>query len=328
MMNATLNNTDFYPETCGLEYMKLNISTYNIGTNNIGTNNIGTYNIDTNNIGTNNIGIDNIIDILTVFIVFSSSLLCSTLFVSKYVYSSMSNQFIFYYNNNKEKYDYDPYFFEYLDELYELECCELTDEFLNSLQNKYLKQQTPKGEIILKYNNLNSSFDYYCKKSNLIDFCYLDVVSRIYVVKNNCKKIYFDNFDNYEMIKDFNCREEETLSENARNENARNENASKNIEPNNIFYNGKANKANKSNETIEYISNKYKYKGTIEEFYSYCEEKKYKIVYNNLEDTSIYTYTTFIIEEEIAEDSNNDICIEDSGTSSISFREFKKVLDK
>jgi hypothetical protein len=104
MMNATLNNTDFYPETCGLEYMKLNISTYNISTYNIGT-----YNIDTNNIGTNNIGIDNIIDILTVFIVFSSSLLCSTLFVSKYVYSSMSNQFIFYYEPEKLS-----FYFEFL----------------------------------------------------------------------------------------------------------------------------------------------------------------------------------------------------------------------
>ena len=102
---------------------------------------------------------------------------------------------------------------------------------MNSLQNKYLKQNTPKGEIILKYNNLNSSFDYYCKKSNSIDFPYLDVVSRIYVVKNNCKKIYFDNYDNYEIIKDFNCKEEETLSVNA----------SRNSETNSIFYNGQIN---------------------------------------------------------------------------------------
>ena len=33
-------------------------------------------------------------------------------------------------------------------------------------------------------------------------------------------------------------------------------------------------------DDVEYVSNKYKYKGTIEDFYSYCEINKYKISYS------------------------------------------------
>ena len=127
MMSATLynNNTDVYPETCDSEHIKLSICHYN---NNICYYNICHYNIE-GYYYISKYNIDSITNILTLFFVVSSSLLCSILFVSKYVYSSMVNQFIFYYNNNKERYDYDPYFFEYLDDLLQLESCELTDEF-------------------------------------------------------------------------------------------------------------------------------------------------------------------------------------------------------
>ena len=127
-------------------------------------------------------------NILILLFVALSSLMCSTLVVSKF-HKNMVDNFIEKYNLNKQIYDYDVYFFEYLDEYYQLESNELDEQYVISLKYKYIKQHTPKGEIIMNYNHNNSSFDYYSKKANSLDFNYLDVISRIYVVKYNCKCI-------------------------------------------------------------------------------------------------------------------------------------------
>jgi len=137
-----------------------------------------------------------IIDLAFVFFIMCSSFMCSVVLVSNYVYSSMINQFVTSYNSNKLLYEYDPYLLEYLDEFNNMKTSVLSIDFLNSLKYKFLKHNSPKGEIIMNYNHLYSSFDYYCKKSNTFEFSYLDVVSRIYVVKNNCKNIYIDKCEN------------------------------------------------------------------------------------------------------------------------------------
>lgn len=82
----------------------------------------------------------------------------------------------------------------------------------------------------MNYNNNNNSFDYYCKKSNSIPFPYLDVVSRIFVVKYNCKKLYIDNYDNIDYINHFNNHKSDNnkISENDELNNSKNNK--------NIFY--------------------------------------------------------------------------------------------
>jgi len=226
------------------------------------------------------------VDVLILFFVTSTSLLFSILIVSICVYEKMINQFVEKYNTNRECYEYDTYFFEYLDEFNELNNTKLVDDYLNSLEYKYIKQKTPKGEVLMNYNNSNSSFDYYCKKSNTIDFMYLDVVSRIYVVKYDCKNIYIDNFDNFELIKDYYS-------------NLTNEPSSfDELKENNIFYN-RINKKNKTKQSIEYVSNKYKYRGTFDDFNSYCKNNNYKTHTQDLLENDI-----FVLEKN--NDDNND----------------------
>lgn len=256
-----------------------------------------------------------IVDLVFVFLIACSSLACSVVFVSNYVYSSMVNQFVTNYNANKAMYEYDPYLFECLDEFNNMKSSVLSVDFLNSLKYKFLKHTTPKGEIIMNYNHLSCSFDYYCKKSNIIEFSYLDVVSRIYVVKNGCKNIYIDKSENcdYGLVNDDEEVEEvEELDEVIKEK------------ENSIFYNKSNNKV-KAHETTDYVSNKYKYKGTIEEFYSYCESNKYKIHYSDLLETGDSNCSiTFSIDKEeedlIAKTNENSA----SNKHNIGFKEFKK----
>jgi hypothetical protein len=263
--------------------------------------------------------ISNIIDLVFVFFIVCSSFACSVVLVSNYVYSSMINQFVTCYNSNKLLYEYDPYLFEYLDEFNNMKTSVLSEDFLNSLKYKFLKHNSPKGEIIMNYNHLYSSFDYYCKKSNIIEFSYLDVVSRIYVVKNNCKNIYIDKCENcdYGLVDEL----DDDASGDVIEEKAEEKEKEKEKE-NSIFYNKSNNKVN-CNDTTDYVSNRYKYKGTIEEFYTYCETNYYKIHYSDLlENSDSNLSITFSIdkEEELTKTMENSA----SNKNNIRFKEFKK----
>ena len=103
--------------------------------------------------------LNNCFNVLIVFFVTSTSLLFSILIVSICVYEKMINQFVEKYNANREYYEYDTYFFEYLDEFNELHSRELNHEYLDSLEYKYIKQKTPKGDVLMNYNNSISSFE-------------------------------------------------------------------------------------------------------------------------------------------------------------------------
>ena len=258
----------------------------------------------------------NSINVLIVFFVTSTSLLFSILIVSICVYEKMINQFVEKYNENRECYEYDTYFFEYLDEFNELNDMEFVDNnlystYLNSLEYKYIKQKTPKGEILMNYNNSNSSFDYYCKKSNSIDFMYLDVVSRIYVVKYDCKNVYVDNYDNFELIKAYynNVTDDGSSSLNV-------------LKENNIFYN-RVNTKNKNKQTIEYVSNKYKYKGTFDDFNNYCKINNYKINTQDLLENDIFELQKSI-ETDLKNDDEN---CESTLTSTKDTKDTKDIKD-
>ena len=117
----------------------------------------------------------------------------------------------------------------------------------------------------MNYDYDNESFDYYTKSSNNIPFNYLDVVSRIYCVKYDCKKLYHDNFDNLNS---------EYFEKNGEKEEGKEQQEGVDIQKNkfdNIFYRNK-NIKEKSTEKV-FTSNKYKYKGTITSFYDMCKKK-------------------------------------------------------
>jgi hypothetical protein len=222
-----------------------------------------------------------IIEITTVAAVFMFSLIFSTLFVSNCVYKTMVNDFVEKYNFNTLLYEYDPYFYKFLDEYDLLKMQELSSTYLNSLGNKYIKESTPCGIVILTYNNEYNSFDYYCKKSNSIGFNYLEVVSRIYVVNFDCKTIYSDNYDN--LIKLYNIKYGITNEDDLNLKNLDQEKSDT------VFFTKKTYSSNSSNSSnfskksnaYNFVSNKYKYKGSLDDFYNYSKNNNFSICYSN-----------------------------------------------
>ena len=276
---------DIYNYTCDYN----NIS--NINTNNIDF-------IENSNTYTN-IDLNNISSIIYILLIINIPIIITTFFVAKFVYLPMKESFDYFYNKNEELYDYDSYLFEYLDEYYELENKDLSDNFLKSLKYKYIKQETKKGEVLMNYDCKNKSFNYYCKKANMIPFNYLDVVSRIYVVKYDCKNLYIDNYENNNIF------EEENIDD---KNNDNNNNNTANNKSNSIFF---SNKKKTSKKIDNYNANKYKYKGTIDFFIKKCKTKKYKINNLNVFDKENFLMNDFFINiidnEYINFDSSLDI---------------------
>ena len=226
--------------------------------------------------------------IYSFLFVFLLSGIFSTIYVSHIVYKPMIENFRKDILKSPELYEYDGYLFEYLDEFNDLSDNILNRDYLKNLKFKYIKQDTPKGNVLMNYDYDNESFDYYTKSSNNIPFNYLDVVSRIYCVKYDCKKLYHDNYDNlnpeYFEKNGQEEKEEEKEEENEEGKEQQRVDVEKN-KFNNIFYRNK-NIKEKSTEKV-FTSNKYKYKGTITDFYDMCKKNNYNINNTNINDINI-----------------------------------------
>ena len=85
------------------------------------------------------------------------------------------------------------YFTEYDD----LEEKELTDKFVKDLALNVIREETPKGEVLMYYGHEMGSFIYYSKTKE-IPYKYLETLARKYVITHDCKRIYIDIRKEYE----------------------------------------------------------------------------------------------------------------------------------
>jgi hypothetical protein len=193
---------------------------------------------------------------------------------------------------------------------------ELSSTYLNSLGNKFIKEITPLGDVILSYNNAFNTYDYYCKKSNTISFNYLEVVSRMYVVNFDCKSIYNDNYDNLVLLynKKYGIKNDDASIKLTTKTSEVNE-VSEVSE--NVFFTKKST-SSKNTHSLNFVSNKYKYKGTIDDFINSCKVNNLTICFNTnntcIQDTSS---CFFYLEKK-----NTDL--EDS-RHILSFKNFKNI---
>lgn len=116
-----------------------------------------------------------------------------------------------------DEYDERDYIYKYIEELDKLLERELSDNELNDLKNKIINEKTPKGNIILYYNNETDTFFYYCN-SKEIPYKYLDLVARHYVCLHDCKNIYHDSDENLLRKQNENEQKENEQKENAQKE--------------------------------------------------------------------------------------------------------------
>ena len=85
------------------------------------------------------------------------------------------------------------YFTEYDD----LEEKDLTDKFVKDLTLNVIREETPKGEVLMYYSHEMESFVYYSKTKE-IPYKYLETLARKYVIMYDCKRIYIDIRKEYE----------------------------------------------------------------------------------------------------------------------------------
>jgi hypothetical protein len=130
--------------------------------------------------------------------------------------------------------------------------------------NVYVSEHTPEGYVIMRYNNEEEGFEYWCDNTS-IKYNYLEVVSRKYVDKLLCKNLYKDRMKKEEEPEEEEPEEkEEELEE----------------ELDDIFVKPKISKENNKKKEERKISNvegnKYIRKGKINDLKIFKIEKKKK----------------------------------------------------
>lgn len=169
------------------------------------------------------------------------------------------------------------YFTEYDD----MEEKELTEEFVKDLTLNMIREETPKGEVIMYYSHEHESFVYYAKTKE-IPYKYLETLARKYVIIYDCKKIYVDIRKEYE--KGLNKYKE--LKENKTSESvvsgqveggSGGENKKKQIFVSFKTYNRKGDVNAQQKDKIYILrekANRYSYRGKIEEYKEYKEDTR------------------------------------------------------
>lgn len=79
---------------------------------------------------------------------------------------------------------------KYLDIYRKTDTVFCSDEKIEGLKNMILMENTPLGNVIMYYDKSRETFIYYSDSN--IPYRYLEVISRKYVVMNNCKQIHVD----------------------------------------------------------------------------------------------------------------------------------------
>jgi hypothetical protein len=63
-------------------------------------------------------------------------------------------------------------------------------QYVDGLKNSFIIEKTPLGNVLMYYNSVRGSFEYY--SDNTIPYRYLETVSRKYVKTFNCRYLYVD----------------------------------------------------------------------------------------------------------------------------------------
>lgn len=185
----------------------------------------------------------------------------------------------------------EEYFNKYFDELTDLDERELTPIELENLRLNVLEEETPEGKVIMTYNSDIESFCYYAD-SKTIAYRNLDTAARLFTITYNCKSICVNYKEEFEKGKENVISQIERDTKKAQEE----EEANKTIEqpteksifakfksyntsnkPNNNGSNNGSNniqkdkKNNSNNSNKKYYimtekANKFRYKGTLEDF--------------------------------------------------------------
>lgn len=175
-----------------------------------------------------------------------------------------------------------PYENRYFKEYDDLEEKDMTEDFVKDLTLNVIREETPKGEVLMYYSHENESFIYYAKTKE-IPYKYLETLARRYVIIYDCKKLYIDIRKEYEkgLNKYKELKENKTTDTDGGNGSAtggeKSENKKKQLFASFKTYNRKGEVNAKQKDKIYILrekANRYSYRGKIEEYKEYKEDKR------------------------------------------------------
>lgn len=188
-----------------------------------------------------------------------------------------------------------PYSYKYYEKFEKMPVNELSKEYIKSLLNNVLFENTPKGNVIMYYDYTTESFIYYCDVT--LSFKYLETVVRKYAINFNCKKLVVDS---EKEIKNATIKYNELISsvKNTDNKVANNivvHNSDSSVFASFKSYNRKGSGGSK-NLKKKYIvcelANRYSFRGKISS-YNFLKKNEYKN--ENIQSKMDYkTFKTFI----------------------------------
>jgi hypothetical protein len=170
-------------------------------------------------------------------------------------------------DNKEEDISFENRYFTQYDELEEKE---LTEDFVKDLTLNVIREETPKGEVLMYYSHEHESFVYYAKTKE-IPYKYLETLARRYVIIYDCKKLYVDIRKEYEkgLNKYKELKENKTSDSVVSGEVEKNENKKKQLFASFKTYNRKGEVNAKQKDKIYILrekANRYSYRGKIEEY--------------------------------------------------------------
>lgn len=214
----------------------------------------------------------------------------------------------------------EEYFNKYFDELTDLDERELTPIELENLRLNVLEEETPEGKVIMTYNSDIESFCYYAD-SKTIAYRTLDTAARLFTITYNCKNICVNYKEEFEKGKEqvVSQKEKDNITKAEEESEAENKTIQQPTEkpifakfksyntttkPNNVSTNTQKNTKNNSNNSNNsnkkyYImtekANKFRYKGTLEDFLKSPSSSSHNTDMNNTETniTPKMDYATF-----------------------------------
>lgn len=137
-------------------------------------------------------------------------------------------------------------------------------------KNIVVLENTPNGNVLLRYNSESEGFEYWCDNKN-IKFDYLETVARKFVIANFCIDLYKDRFKSIEEQKK--VKEEDEKKTDVDDEKIKEELSDKIaddtddvfLKPKKLEKKVKGNDK-KKRDVVANVSNKYLYKGKINEY--------------------------------------------------------------
>ena len=130
----------------------------------------------------------------------------------------------------------------------------------NVTKNTSVMENTPNGNVILRYNAEREGFEYWADTKN-VKFDYLETVARKFVIMNFCTKLYIDRRENIK-------KQQEEYDASLETVNPKEEDKEETIRES-VFITKKPKKKKKKidrNKIVAKKSNKYLYIGKINEF--------------------------------------------------------------